>query len=141
MTNVRKMEDHVNEHVLRLVKQLDSFSGEIFDYAPWAQYFAYDVVSDVAFGKAFGFLPTGTDVYNLISSFIAILPYVGIIAKLPTVQSFMQWKIIKPLLVPKPEQKFGTGVIMGVTFKLFWFLLERTSDLRNSTATGSLKSV
>lgn len=44
-------------------------TGEQMDFAPWAVFFAYDIISEVGFGAPFGFVEQGTDVGGLIQGF------------------------------------------------------------------------
>lgn len=117
MTNVRRMEHHVDNHVIRLVKTFDSLyaqTGKVFDYAPWAQYFAYDVVSDVAFGKALGFVESNSDVFGLLHMFQQGIPITAVFTKLPTLAWLFRVTGLKGLLKPKPSQNFGIGGLMNV---------------------------
>lgn len=117
MTNVRRMEHHVDSHVLRLIKTFDTLyctPDKVFDYAPWAQYFAYDVVSDVAFGKALGFVESNSDVFGLLKMFQQGIPITAVFTKLPTLAWFFRVTGLKGLLKPKPSQKYGIGGLMHV---------------------------
>ncbi|RPA86872.1 cytochrome P450 [Ascobolus immersus RN42] len=130
MTNVRRMEHHVDGHVIRLIKTFDDLyakTGKVFDYAPWAQYFAYDVVSDVAFGKPLGFVETNSDVFGLLKMFQQGIPITAVFTKLPTLAWFFRVTGLKGLLKPKPNQNFGIGGLMHFKDKL---LAERYEEFK-----------
>lgn len=44
-------------------------TGAQLDFAPWAVFVAYDIISEVGFGAPFGFIEQGTDVSGLIQGF------------------------------------------------------------------------
>ncbi|KAJ0313103.1 hypothetical protein COL516b_000028 [Colletotrichum fioriniae] len=70
-SNIRKMEPLLDKHIERWTSRLDAFasSGTKMDFAPWAVYLAYDIVSEVGFGQPFGFIEQGNDVEGLIQGF------------------------------------------------------------------------
>lgn len=44
-------------------------TGKQMDFAPWAVFVAYDIISEVGFGEPFGFIKQGIDVSGLIQGF------------------------------------------------------------------------
>lgn len=57
--------------------------GKIIDWGLWSQSLAYDVISDLSFGKPLGFVKTETDVDGLLLAFQLSFPLSGMIARLP----------------------------------------------------------
>src|ERR1700710_798635 len=52
---------HTNEFVC----QMSNMSGQPIDFSLWFNYYAFDVMGDLAFGKSFGMLRTGTTHFAL----------------------------------------------------------------------------
>lgn len=88
------------------------------DFGPWSQYYAYDVVSELAFGKPFGFVKNGSDVAGLIKSLHVAMPFAGILQRIPEISDILGLPILNKLLQPKPTDKIGVGAIMGFRNKL-----------------------
>ncbi|KAI5788669.1 cytochrome P450 [Pyronema domesticum] len=85
-----------------------------FDFAAWATFFAYDVISELAFGKALGFVAKGYDIDNLIRSFHEGLPAFGFLCRL---HPFTKWIkttwIADKYMIPQPGDSTGIGNIMS----------------------------
>jgi Cytochrome P450 len=88
------------------------------DFARIAQYSILDVISDVAFGKPFGFLEVESDIYHYIDVQEIMLPLVEMFGILPFFRSMRQIGWIGKHFRPKPTDKFGLGRLMGVTSKI-----------------------
>lgn len=127
MNNVRRMEGIIDERLTEFIAKMDENSQKgQFDFSPWSMYLAYDVVSDLAFGKAFGFVKTGKDVFGLIKGFHEALPVVGVMQRLRQVSDFIKGLPgIKDKLVPKPTDESGLGAVMGYRDQM---LEERTTS-------------
>jgi benzoate 4-monooxygenase len=65
--NVRKFEPYIQKNLLLFLDKMDSLierSGEDqaeFDFLPWANYIAFDIIGDLAFGTPFGFIEQERD--------------------------------------------------------------------------------
>jgi hypothetical protein len=84
-----------------------------FDFARVAQYFAIDVISDIAFGEPFGFLANDGDVHEYIKTQKALLPVFEWFSTLPSLNRLIRIGWISRLVMPTPEDKSGLGRLMG----------------------------
>jgi hypothetical protein len=116
LTSIRKFEEFVD---VRLVEMMGVFDSRFVqqntpcDFAIWAQYVAYDIVSDIVFGKRFGFVKAGEDVADLIKNFHMSLPAFGVLSRLAWLNSLLlAIPGIKWLLKPGPKGKTGIGALM-----------------------------
>jgi hypothetical protein len=77
------------------------------------QYFTVDVLSKIAFGKAFGCLPAGVDMYDYVSTSHEFIP----ILELKLNHSWIQWitttRPFLKLVAPRHTDKVGMGKVMG----------------------------
>jgi len=113
------VEARVDKNILALVEDLIGTRyvdrNKIFDFGRKAQYFTLDVISDLAYGEAFGFMREDADVHNYIkiteeqfSMLLALTIYPWIIGVLSS-------KWLKRLL-PGDEDPYGFGKFMGYFF-------------------------
>ena len=136
-TNIKKMEPLIDARISHWIERLDvlfAATGKEFDFAPWAVFMAYDIISEVAFGAPFGFVESGTDVGGLIQGFHDALPIFGFMARLYPFTNFMKktW-LGKRYLVAKPEDQSGMGTLMRFRDKL---LEKRMQDIEAGVTTG-----
>lgn len=71
-SNVKKMEPLIDARITDWIAKLNerfAETGKQMDFAPWAVFVAYDIISEVGFGEPFGFIEQGTDVSGLIQGF------------------------------------------------------------------------
>lgn len=78
------------------------------DFARVAQYFTLDVISDVAFGKSFGFLTTDSDVHEYIKMTEDSMPIMMVISVNPWIANLLQTRLFSRLL-PSETDKLGFG--------------------------------
>jgi hypothetical protein len=52
----------VTGHADELVKQLKARSGEVVDCSLWMNFYSFDTMGDIAFGRTFDMLTTGKKV-------------------------------------------------------------------------------
>lgn len=115
-TNIKKMEPLIDGNIDKWLKRLDALfaaNGSEFDFAPWAIYMAWDVVSEVGFGAPFGFVEQGRDVGGLIQGLHdGLIPF-GIMARLYPFTNWVKntW-VGEKYLVAKSEDNSGMGLIM-----------------------------
>ena len=88
------------------------------DFARIAQYFALDVISDIAFGQPFGFLENDSDIHDYIATEEALFPIFEWFSTLPSLERLTRIGLISRLLMPKPTDKRGLGQLMGVAEKI-----------------------
>ncbi|KAF8861671.1 cytochrome P450 monooxygenase-like protein [Acephala macrosclerotiorum] len=62
---LRDYESRVTGHADQLVKQLQARSGEPVDASLWMNFYAFDVMGDIAFGKTFDMLASGKKHHGL----------------------------------------------------------------------------
>ncbi|KOS41781.1 hypothetical protein ACN38_g7339 [Penicillium nordicum] len=114
-SNIRKMEPLVDARINQWTTTLNekfAKSGEAFDFAWWAVYMAYDIISEIGFGEPFGFIEKGEDIGGLIQGFHDGLPAFGLLARLHPFTSWIKTTFLKKYLVAKPEDNSGIGVLM-----------------------------
>jgi len=58
------MEEYVDQCSTLLLREFEKFAQrkEIVDISGWLQYYAFDVVGELGFGKKFGFIEAGKDI-------------------------------------------------------------------------------
>lgn len=117
MSHLIKSEHKVDSHVIRFMDKLKDLTGTAFDFSPWSQWFAFDVVMDVTFSKHMGFVSEAKDVDGLIASLHGLL-FAGSIAGLyPKILQFLNHPLWYPLFSPKPTAKRGIGRIHGLAYE------------------------
>ncbi|KAK0644685.1 pisatin demethylase [Cercophora newfieldiana] len=75
--DVGHLEPRVDRNILELINLLDRdyvSKGRVFDFGRKAQYFTMDVIADVAFGQAFGFVASDSDMYDYIGLLEKLMP-------------------------------------------------------------------
>lgn len=115
---MKKLEPFVDGHIeswLARLSKLYAEQREVFDFAPWATYLAYDVISDIAFGSPLGMVEKGEDVGNLIKGLHTGWLIFGLLSRLYPVKNFLNktW-LMKKIIVAGPNDKSGFGVLMKV---------------------------
>lgn len=128
-TNIKKMEPLIDARMTDWIERLKtSFArtGKNFDFAPWAHYVAYDVISELAFGAAIGFIKQGEDVAGLVQANHVGLPVFGFMSRLYPFTTWIKdtW-FGKKYLVASAEQDNGFGVMLRFRDKLLAERLEK----------------
>ncbi|KAJ5833888.1 hypothetical protein N7474_002199 [Penicillium riverlandense] len=126
-SNIKKMEPMVDARIQQWSNKLDenfAQSGKAFDFAWWAVYMAYDIISEIGFGAPFGFIDKGEDIGGLIQGFHDGLPAFGLLSRLHPFTSWMKTTFMKKYLVAKPEDDSGIGVLMRFRDRLIGERLE-----------------
>ncbi|KAH7066573.1 cytochrome P450 [Paraphoma chrysanthemicola] len=128
-SNVKKMEPLVDHRIeVWLTKLTSRFAdtGNNFDFAPWAVYMAYDIISEIGFGAPFGFVESESDVGGLIQGFHdGLLPF-GLMARLWPFTNYIKGTPLGKYLIAKPEDDTGIGMLMRFRDKL---LQQRLQDI------------
>ncbi|KAJ5391839.1 hypothetical protein N7509_007329 [Penicillium cosmopolitanum] len=130
-TNIKSMEPMIDARIREWSDKLNGTfvkSGEAFDFAWWAVYMAYDIISEIGFGAPFGFIEKGEDVGGLIQGFHDGLPAFGFLARLHPFTSWMKTTFMKKYLVATPEDNTGIGVLMRFRDRL---IKERIEDINS----------
>lgn len=75
------------------------------------QFFTLDVISDLAFGEAFGHLEKDADVFSYIETTAAMFPAMHTLANSPTIVAFLQSPIMR-WAQPSEKDKHGWGAFI-----------------------------
>ncbi|KAH7115925.1 cytochrome P450 [Dendryphion nanum] len=128
-SNIKKMEPLIDDRLKDWLDRIDEkfANKQRFDFAPWAVFMAYDIISEIGFGAPFGFVKSGSDVGGLIQGFHdGLLPF-GLMARLwPFTHWIKSTWLGEKYLVAKPEDDSGIGMLMRFRDKL---IAERLKDL------------
>ncbi|KAK4896555.1 hypothetical protein LTR27_005473 [Elasticomyces elasticus] len=133
-SNIKKMEPLIDASIRVWINALDerfAKKGVRFDFAPWAVYMAYDIISEIGFGAPVGFVESGNDVGELIQGFHDGLPAYGLMARLWPFTYWVKRTWLGKYLVAKPEDKTGIGMLMRFRDKL---LKQRRVDIEEGKA-------
>ena len=112
------MEGTVDTQVANLVSLIEtkylstSQDYRPVDFAEKASFFTLDVISDLAFGKAFGYLDSDEDVYDYLRMTKFALPAMVTVADVPAVADVLQSRLVRWLL-PSEADKVGFGAFIG----------------------------
>ncbi|KAF2087657.1 flavonoid 3',5'-hydroxylase [Saccharata proteae CBS 121410] len=138
-TNIKKMEPLIDDRMRHWVSRIDDLfakTGDKFDFAPWAVYMAYDIISEVGFGAPFGFIEAGSDVSGLIQGFHDGLVPFGLMARL---YPFTNWvkstRFGEKYLVASSEQDSGIGTLMRFRDRL---IEQRHKDIEAGATNGRI---
>ncbi|KAF2458809.1 flavonoid 3',5'-hydroxylase [Lineolata rhizophorae] len=138
-SNIKKMEPLIDARMAEWIHKLESkfaSSGDKFDFAPWAVYMAYDIISEVGFGAPFGFVESGSDVGGLIQGFHDGLTPFGLMARLYPFTNWVKstW-FGKKYLVARPEHDSGIGTLMRFRDGL---IQKRQKDIEEGNGGGRI---
>lgn len=103
--NELKMDGHISE----LMSQFARRANTIFDFAPWAQWAAFDIAMEMVFSSPAGFVKAGYDVDDLCKSIRELLTSANISATFPIIAKIVYLPFVFPYLGPKPTDKTGPG--------------------------------
>lgn len=111
-------EASVDRQLLQLVDLIDakylSENGLLcpFDLSAKAQFFALDVISDVSFGSAFGFLTEDRDLYQYLEINDSAVPVMNMLQAVPWLTNIVhRWPL--RLALPSDGDRVGFGRLMG----------------------------
>ncbi len=82
------------------------------DLAQKVQYFTLDVISNLAFGQAFGYLEQDDDVFDYIKITGSFIPIMLVLANVPSLAKLLQSPFFRGLM-PKESDKLGFGAFIG----------------------------
>ncbi|KAI1418553.1 cytochrome P450 [Hypoxylon sp. FL1857] len=88
------------------------------DFAVLSRYFTLDIITRLAYGKAFGFLDADGDLYGYTGQIDQLLKAQNLAQELPFFRRVVFSKFFFGLFGPKPSDAEGVGRIMGVTGKI-----------------------
>ncbi|KAK3372602.1 cytochrome P450 [Podospora didyma] len=84
----------------------------MLDLASISQYFTLDTITKIAFGQAFGFLTSESDVHGYIQMILDIAPTITMSASIPYLAEIMSSKLVLSVMGPSPRDKKGVGKMM-----------------------------
>ncbi|KAI0129545.1 flavonoid 3',5'-hydroxylase [Xylariales sp. AK1849] len=137
-SNIKKMEPLIDTNINKWIGKLDTLfakTGDEFDFAPWAVYMAYDIISEVGFGAPFGFVEQGIDVEGLIQGLHDGLVPFGLMARLYPFTNWVKSSFLRKHLVAAPEQESGIGTLMRFRDKL---IKQRYEDIEAGKTAGRI---
>ncbi|CUS12206.1 unnamed protein product [Tuber aestivum] len=114
-SSVLQMESYVDALVSAWISALSTeftateTSFKSCDFACWAQFLTYDVISELAFGKAFGFIATRGDHKQYIASLQQALPIIVILSYFEELVKFMALGWVRKFATPIINDKTGYG--------------------------------
>jgi len=82
------------------------------DFAEKASFFTLDVISELAFGQAFGYLDQDADVYDYLKITQTFIPIMMVLGDIPYLATALQSKYLRGLL-PSESDKLGFGAFIG----------------------------
>jgi hypothetical protein len=112
------MEGSVDTQVAKFVDLVETkylSTSEFYcpmDLGQKTSFFTLDVISDLAFGQAFGYLETDHDVYGYLEMSKTALPLMMAISDVPTIADILQSRLFRALL-PSEADKAGFGAFIG----------------------------
>lgn len=112
------MERTVDDHISRLIHLIETkclSTSEQYrpvDFARKIQYFTLDVISDLAFGEAFGYMEQDDDVFDFIKITRSFFPVAVLMANIPSLVALMHSPLMRGML-PKESDKLGFGAFIG----------------------------
>ncbi|KAH7353681.1 cytochrome P450 [Plectosphaerella cucumerina] len=116
---VLDLEGKIDKNLHALIKRLDDdiAAGGPLDFGRKAQYFTLDVITDLAFGDAFGFLATDSDIYDYIRTTEESLPVFMVTTVLPWMIKIFGSPIFASIL-PSDKDVMGFGKVMAISKKV-----------------------
>ncbi|KAF2841841.1 putative P450 monooxygenase [Patellaria atrata CBS 101060] len=112
------LEQDIDKRLLQLIDLMKSkYTSSSTEYRPFClarltTFFTLDVISTVAFGRAFGFLERDEDHFDYINQLNKFLPAVMLFGSYPELQSVMRLPFMQAL-APKATDAVGLGKVMG----------------------------
>ncbi|UPX16733.1 uncharacterized protein EKO05_0007120 [Ascochyta rabiei] len=85
MSNVAKSEQYIDSCSNLLVERLEQFatSGKACDLGEWLHWYTFDIIGELFYGRAFGFIDEGKDQNNWIKSLDKMIPFVCLMGVAP----------------------------------------------------------
>lgn len=82
------------------------------DFGEKASFFTLDVISELAFGEAFGYLENDSDVFEYLSITKTFIPIMMVMGDVPSLANLLQSPALRGLL-PSESDKLGFGAFIG----------------------------
>jgi hypothetical protein len=98
------METTIETHIAKLVKLLETKylsvakSYRPVDFALKTQFFTLDVISDLSFGKPFGYIDQDGDVFDYIKITSSLIPALTVLSNIPTLAKVLHSRLFRSSL-------------------------------------------
>jgi hypothetical protein len=99
MTSILEMERYIDDLIALFMRKMERLAdqNELMDVGLWTWRYTYDVVGDLFFGKAYGFLEEERDIDNMMAATAAVAPFEGMMGMAPPwMRPLMVWMIAIP---------------------------------------------
>ncbi|TVY21774.1 Cytochrome P450 monooxygenase gsfF [Lachnellula arida] len=99
MTSVLEMEKYIDELIELFLQRMGRLADEkeLMDVGLWTWRYTYDIIGELFFGKAYGFLEKEQDIDNLMAAAGAVAPFEGMMGMAPVwAKPFMMWMLAIP---------------------------------------------
>jgi hypothetical protein len=112
------MEGSIDTQIAKLIHLIGTkylsttHSYRPMDFGEKASFFTLDVISELAFGRAFGYVDSDKDVYEYLKITETFIPIMMVIANVPTLADLLQSRLLRGLL-PSESDKLGFGAFIG----------------------------
>lgn len=112
------MEGSIDAIIAQLVELIEKeylSTGDVhkpMDWGEMSSFFTLDVISELAFGKPFGYLEHNRDPFNYLEMIKTFVPIMMIQADVYWLSSFLQSRLLRGFL-PKESDKLGFGAFIG----------------------------
>jgi hypothetical protein len=112
------MEHAIDVQIANFIRLIESkylsssHSYRPIDFNEKASFFTLDVISDLAFGKAFGYLERDEDVYDYLKITKSFIPIMMLISNVPSLADLLHSDLLRGLL-PSESDKLGFGAFIG----------------------------
>ena len=93
------------------------------DLARRAQFFTMDVITDLAFGREFGFLVNDEDVHEYCATVGSMLPAMNAVSVFPRLIRLLRTSVVKKYVLPSENDPTGLGKVIGFVIQSTQFLL------------------
>ncbi|KIW83079.1 hypothetical protein Z517_02322 [Fonsecaea pedrosoi CBS 271.37] len=115
---VDTLESDFDEKLQRLQALIRrEYNGKPLDVSLVASLFTLDVLSQIAFGDAFGFVAAKRDLSNFNESANQFFKVIELILNHDTLRTCIQSRSVQKILAPKGTDEFGLGRIIGIAQK------------------------
>ena len=114
-SNMLQFEEFVDSSIELLVKRFDEMfatTGKVFDFAFWANLFAYDTMGELTFSKKYGNMEAGKDVDNIIADVDKHFQKISLIGQIPWYDLTLK---ITPLQSKYLKQPDSPQIVFQVT--------------------------
>ncbi|KAK6200812.1 hypothetical protein LQW54_009476 [Pestalotiopsis sp. IQ-011] len=98
------------------------------DFAYFIRYFTLDTITQMAFGRAFGFMDAEGDLYGYTREIEKLLSLVALAGDVPLLRRIFISPVLARWLAPKPTDTMGVGKLLGVAHKIVDDRMERDDE-------------